>query len=93
MDKIPEEKLKKYFDMSKDALAIARRAECKKGLEKERVAFLDTITRYIDDAEHFNKKNDKVNAFAALNYAHGFLDAGARLGMFDVHDSKLFAVD
>jgi hypothetical protein len=35
-----------------------------------------------------------VNAFAALNYAHGWLDAGARLGLFDVdHDSTLFTVD
>ena len=39
------------------------------------------------------KKGNIVNAFAALNYAHGWLDAGARLGIFDVHDSKLFTVD
>ena len=38
--------------------------------------------------------NDYVTAFAALNYAHGWLDAGARIGVFDVnHDSKLFTVD
>jgi len=29
-----------------------------------------------------------------LNYAHGWLDAGARLGIFDVKgDSRLFTVD
>ena len=37
---------------------------------------------------------DIVTAFAALNYAHGWLDAGARIGLFDVgHDSELFTVD
>ena len=91
MDKIPEEKLKKYFSMSKDALEIAKKAECKKGLEKERAAFLDTITRYIADAEHFNKKNDKITAFAALNYAHGWLDAGAKIRLWKVNDDRLFA--
>jgi len=49
--------------------------------------------RYFDDAKHFKSKGDFVTAFAALNYAHGFLDAGARLKVFDVKDSKLFAID
>ena len=43
---------------------------------------------------NFKKKGDYVTAFAALNYAHGWLDAGARLGIFDVDgDSTLFTVD
>ena len=45
----------------------------------------------IDD--NFYDKGDIVNAFAALSYAHGWLDAGARIGLWDVHDSKLFTVD
>lgn len=50
--------------------------------------------RYFSDAQHFKEKGDIVTAFAALNYAHGWLDAGARLGLFDVgHDSELFTVD
>ncbi len=50
--------------------------------------------RYYEDAKHFEKKGDKLTAFAALNYAHGWLDAGARLGLFDVGgDSELFTVD
>ena len=56
--------------------------------------FLDMAKRYYEDANHFEQKGDYVNAFAALNYAHGWLDAGARIGLFDVgHDSKLFTVD
>ena len=56
--------------------------------------FLDMATRYYEDAKHFAKKGDIVTAFAALNYAHGWLDAGARIGLFDVgHDNELFTVD
>ena len=50
-------------------------------------------SNYISDAHFFHNKKDFVNAFAALNYAHGWLDAGARLGLFDVHDSELFTAD
>ena len=62
-------------------------------VKKEREDCLDMIERYIKDAGHFYKKGDIVNAFAALSYAHGWLDAGARIGLWDVHDSKLFTVD
>ena len=38
------------------------------------------------------EKADLVNAFAALNYAHGWLDAGVRLDIFETDDNKLFTV-
>ena len=51
-------------------------------------------TRYFQDAKFFEKKGDKLTALAALSYAHAWLDAGARLGLFDVaHDNVLFTVD
>ena len=93
MKEITEEKLKKYFEVTKAALKKAESSGNRTDLKDERSDFLDMIKRYVSDAEHFEKKQDKVNAFAALNYAHGWLDAGARLGIFDVHDSKLFTVD
>ena len=49
--------------------------------------------RYFSDAKHFQEKGEIVNAFAALNYAHGWLDAGARIQLFKVNDSRLFTVD
>ena|SRR3989344_4580093 len=91
MDKITNEKLEKYFAISRDAFEMAKKAECVNGKENERKAFLDTIKRYLADAEHFAKKKDYVNAFAALNYAHGWLDAGAKLGLWKVSDNRLFA--
>ena len=95
MDVVTKERLDKYFSLTKRALAKAKIASEKKISWKSAAEdFLDMAKRYYSDAEHFAKKGDVVTAFAALNYAHGWLDAGARLGLFDVgHDSELFTVD
>ncbi len=93
MKEISEEKLKKYFSVTRKALEKAEKSGSRLKLRREREDCLDMIRRYVSDAEHFYKKDDFVDAFAALNYAHGWLDCGARIGLFDVHDSKLFTVD
>ena len=94
MNEVTKEKLEKYFDVSKRALAKAKESpENLDVKETTRKEFIDMVERYLDDAKHFQEKGEFVNAFAALNYAHGWLDAGARLGIFDVHDSELFAND
>jgi len=91
MDHIEPQKLSKYFGIAELALKKAKPAE---GREEQADVILDMAQRYYDDAKHFDKKGDKVNAFAALNYLHGWLDAGARLGILDVgHDNVLFTVD
>ena len=92
-DKITKQKLEKYFKVTETALKLAEKSKNKTSLTKEREDMLDMIKRYISDAKHFYEKQDFVNAFAALNYTHGWLDAGARIGIFDVHDSKYFTVD
>jgi uncharacterized protein len=95
MKEITEEKLKKYFSVTEKALKkIKISAPKKTHLNNSALDFLDMAKRYFDDARHFEKKQDYVDAFACLNYAHGWLDAGARLGLFDVgHDNTLFTVD
>ena len=92
MDKIIKEKVEKYFKISEEAFDLAKDNinSDKKDLAED---FLDMISRYLSDAKHFFKKGDLVNAFAALNYLHGWLDAGARSKIFLVKDSRLFTVD
>jgi hypothetical protein len=92
-DTITKKKLAHYFDITGRAMEMAKASGDRLGLPEQRADFLDMITRYYDDARHFESKGDFVNAFAALSYAHGWLDAGARLGLFDVKDSVLFTVD
>lgn len=90
---ITKEKLEKYFAVTREALEKARAAfdESRKDSAGD---FFDMASRYFEDAKHFlDDKEDYVLAFAALNYAHGWLDAGARIGLFQVRDSRLFTVD
>jgi len=41
---------------------------------------------YLEDGRHFRAEDDPVNALAAFSYGHAWLDAGARIGLFDVPD-------
>jgi|SRR3989344_6184991 len=92
-NKVTEERLKKYFELTEEAYEKAKSSKEKISLNNSREKILDMVKRYIDDAHYFKNKGDIVTAFASLSYAHGFLDAGALLGIFDVRDSKLFIVD
>lgn len=90
-DKITEEKIKKYFSVTETALKEVKKNVIK-GKEKYAREIIEMAENYISDAHHFKTKNDFVNAFAALNYAHGWIDSGVRLDIFDVHDNKLFTI-
>ncbi len=89
---ICDRRLDKYFAITGEALEKASVA-INPEKEVEAKDCLDMAQRYYDDARHFREQGHDVNAFAALNYAHGWLDAGARLRLFTVHDSRLFTVD
>ena len=94
INKVDKKRLEKYFDITARALKkvkIAAKSDRDVAIAKD---FLDMAKRYYKDAEYFYKeKQDYVTAFAALNYAHGWLDAGSRSGLFDVGgDSELFVI-
>ena len=93
MDRITEEKLKKYFKITGEALDMVKEKGFDEKRKKEADDFFDMAYRYYSDAQHFYRQGDYVNAFAAVNYSHGWLDAGARIGLFKVKDSRLFTVD
>ncbi|MBU2616177.1 MAG: DUF357 domain-containing protein [Nanoarchaeota archaeon] len=85
------EKIKKYKDLTTKALGIVKKSIIK-GKEAEAKEIIDMVSNYLSDAKFFEEKQDLVNTFAALNYAHGWLDAGVRLEIFDVDDDKLFTI-
>ena len=91
-DRITKEKLEKYMSISKKALEIAKESVAD-GKEKEAEKIIAMASSYLSDAEHFEKNKDFVNSFAAVNYAHGWIDAGARLGIFKVKDDRLFTIE
>jgi hypothetical protein len=93
-DTISEEKIDRYLEITKKALDKLKIAAPGRSYAK-RLAddFLEMATSYYKDAKHFRETGDLVNAFAAVNYAHGWLDCGARIGLFDVQeDDVLFTL-
>lgn len=87
MKTITEQKIKKYISITEKALEGIKITD-KKGRD-----VLDMATRYFKDATYYKEKEDFVTAFACINYAHGWLDAGARLGLFKVKHKELFTID
>ena len=91
-DRITLEKLEKYFALSNKALQIIK-SSIASGNEKKAKECIEMIEAYLKDSQHFKTKADYINAFACINYAHGWIDASCRLGIFKVNDNKLFAVN
>ncbi|HKL23662.1 MAG TPA: DUF357 domain-containing protein [Candidatus Nanoarchaeia archaeon] len=90
-DKITKEKLNKYFSVTESAFEIINKSVIK-GKEDYAKEIFEMVSNYISDAKHFESRGDYVNAFAALNYAHGWIDSGVRLDIFDVSDDRLFTI-
>jgi hypothetical protein len=88
---ITKEKIEKYFALTEKALSIAKK-KIIKGKEQQAKEIIEMASNYLSDAKYFEKKEDFVNAFAAINYAHGWIDCGVRLEIFDVKDDKLFTI-
>ena len=90
-DKITKEKIETYLKLSEKALNIVKK-KIIRGKENEAREIISMASNYLSDSRHFEKKGDFVNALAAVNYAHGWIDSGVRLGVFNVKDDKLFTV-
>lgn len=91
---ITKDKLNSYFEITAEALVMIDNSEIDNDNKDKVKDFLLMATSYFNDAKHFAfEKKDFVLAFGALNYAHAWLDAGARIGLFKVKDSRLFTVD
>jgi len=89
---ISDERLLKYFKITEEALQKLEVAVPEKSLlYAVAMDFLQMAKSYFEDAKYYKAKGDYVTAFAALNYAHGFIDAGVRLGVFRGEDDRLFA--
>lgn len=91
---ISREKIEDYLSRTREALdKVQVVAPERSHLRTMAQDFLSMATSYFSDSKHFLEQGDYVNAFACVNYAHGWLDCGARLGLFDVGgDDRLFTL-
>ena len=94
MNVVTDERIEKYLDITRRALEKIRVAAPDKSFNKRLAdSFLEMANCYYADAKHFTESGDIVTAFAAVNYAHAWLDCGARIGLFDVDgDDVLFTL-
>ena len=88
MDEIvTDDRLQKYLTLTEEALGRLKIAVSARGtLHAVARDMLRMAEDYCNDAKHFISEGRKVDAFACLNYAYGWIDAGARTGLFDVGD-------
>jgi uncharacterized protein len=95
--KVTKEKLDKYFLLTDTAFKMAKvKKDLPRKDQKKCEQFLDFCIRYVTDAEHFKEKGDYVTSFAALNYAHAWLDAAAVAGWLTITHkdrNKYFTID
>jgi len=94
MNVISDEKIDKYLGITKAALDKLKIAAPDRSFGKKMADdFLNMAVSYYNDAVHFRETGDLINAFASVNYAHGWIDCGARIGLFDAFgDDKLFTL-
>lgn len=91
---VTDAKIEKYLDTTRRAFEKVRIVAPEPSwAHRTAKDFLCMAESYYRDAKDFHARGDHVNAFACVNYAHGWLDAGARLGVFDVgQDDVLFTL-
>ena len=89
------EKTDRYEGMFADALAEAEVAvppSTPLGGAADEIR--EMALSYLEDGRHFRENDDPVNALAAFSYGYGWLDAGVRIGLFDIPDeTHLFTTE
>lgn len=91
MDNVIDKKLIENLGIIKEILAKAKLApENLNIMDSTKKEFMEIIEEHIDNAENFLKNDDFIKSFTSLSYAQGWLDAGAKVGIFDLSDLKLF---
>ncbi|MFQ3319987.1 MAG: hypothetical protein ACI80F_002061 [Natronomonas sp.] len=80
-----EEKTNRYEELLAEALEVAEIA-AQEGtpLYDAALEYQEMAQSYLEDGRHFRDEDDLVNALASFSYGHGWMDAGARIGVFDV---------
>ena len=91
---VTSERIDKYLGLTAKALEKVS-IIAKPGTDNHTKAedILGMVNAYYSDAKYFLDDGRGDDAFAAINYAHGWIDCGVRLGYLDGKgDWKLFTL-
>ena len=81
---VTSERIDKYLGLTAKALAKATIiGDSGSNNHTKAEDILGMVKAYYSDAQHFLSKGRGDDAFAAVNYAHGWIDCGVRLGYLD----------
>lgn len=76
--------LAKYLELTAVALERVRPGVPERSfLRGSSEDFLRMARAYLADARHFLESGDVDRSLASVSYAHGWIDAGVRLGILD----------
>ena len=91
MREVTTEKIKRYLYITRESLASLE-ISAPEGTHLRKVAedYLLMARSYYQDAEHYFKKGDYVTSLSCVCYAHAWLDAGVRLGVFKIIKNREF---
>ncbi|HEC57262.1 MAG TPA: DUF357 domain-containing protein [Candidatus Syntrophoarchaeum butanivorans] len=78
------EKTERYCRMLRSALEHLRITQKGEDMKDAVEEFLAMASAYYQDGVYFREKGDWVNALVSFTYGHGWIDAGVRLGIFEV---------
>lgn len=89
-----DEKTDRYERLLSEAIAAAEPVPPDgTPLAEAAAEYFEMAESYLTDGRHFRSDGDPVNALAAFSYGHAWLDAGARIGLFEVPtEGHLFTV-
>ena len=91
---VTSERIDKYLSLTAKALEkVSIIAEPGTDDHTKAEDILGMVNAYYSDAKYFLDDGRGDDAFAAINYAHGWIDCGVRLGYLDGKgDWKLFTL-
>ena len=77
-----KERAERYIVMTENALSSIEPKKTAGVAAGHARDVIDTASRYLSDAKYFHGKGDLIAALATVNYAHGWIDAGKKVGLF-----------
>ena len=86
MDEYPvtTDRINKYLALTEKALGkVSILGESDSEDYTKAQDILEMVRAYLSDSKYFLNEGRGDDAFAAINYAHGWLDCGVRLGYLD----------
>ncbi|WP_049984850.1 DUF357 domain-containing protein [Halobellus rufus] len=89
------EKTDRYEGMFAEALSEAEIAvPASTPLGEAASEIREMALSYLEDGRHFRENDDPVNALASFSYGYGWLDAGVRMGLFEIpEETHLFTME